>query len=93
MSTKVALFWHRRDLRLHDNTGLYYALCSGLPVVPIFIFDKNILDPLSDKADRRLNFIHQHLGGIQKELKGMGSTLDVRYVYPEELWEKYLTDY
>lgn len=90
---KVALFWHRRDLRLHDNTGLYEALNSGLPVVPIFIFDKNILDPLEDKADRRVNFIHHQLSEIQQELEKTGKTMDVRYGYPEEVWEGLLSDY
>ena len=55
---KVNICWFRRDLRLHDNAALYYALKEGLPVVPVFIFDKNILDKLEDKGDRRIEFIH-----------------------------------
>ena len=43
---KVNLFWFRRDLRIHDNAGLYHALKGEFPVVPIFIFDKIILDEL-----------------------------------------------
>ncbi len=78
---------------MRDNTGLFHALSSDLPVIPIFIFDKNILDPLQDKADRRVNFIHEQLGHIQEKLKKQGTTLDVRYGYPEELWEEYLQDY
>jgi len=38
----VNIFWFRRDLRLQDNAGLYYALKDNLPVLPIFIFDRNI---------------------------------------------------
>ena len=52
--SKISIFWFRRDLRLHDNAGLFHALNSGNPVLPIFIFDKNILDKLEDKRDRRV---------------------------------------
>jgi deoxyribodipyrimidine photo-lyase len=52
---EIAIFWHRRDLRTTDNAGLYHALKSGLPVVSIFIFDKNILDKLANKSDKRVN--------------------------------------
>ena len=44
----VNLFWFRRDLRLHDNAGLLQALRSDRPVLPVFIFDRNILDHLED---------------------------------------------
>ncbi len=36
---KIVVFWFRRDLRSHDNTGLSNALNSGFKVLPIFIFD------------------------------------------------------
>ncbi len=55
--TPVSLFWFRRDLRLDDNAGLYHALKSGNPVLPVFIFDKEILDQLEDKDDARVTFI------------------------------------
>ncbi len=42
----INVFWFRRDLRLNDNAAFYYALKSGFPVLPVFIFDKNILDKL-----------------------------------------------
>ena len=62
MSTEIAIFWHRRDIRNNDNAGLYHALKSGLPVLPLFIFDKNILDKLEDKAvpkwDIYTSYIH-----------------------------------
>ena len=54
---KVNICWFRRDLRLQDNAALYYALKDTLPVIPIFIFDKAILDLLEDKTDRRVEFI------------------------------------
>ena len=59
----VNIFWFRRDLRLDDNAGLYHALKEGKPVVPVFIFDRNILDELEDKKDRRVEFIHLCFAG------------------------------
>ena len=57
----INIFWFRRDLRLNDNAGLYHALKSDQPVLPIFIFDQNILDDLEDKKDARVQFIHETL--------------------------------
>jgi deoxyribodipyrimidine photo-lyase len=91
--TKISLFWFRRDLRLHDNAGLYHALKSGNPVLPIFIFDKNILDKLEDKSDRRVEFIHNTLSEIQAELKQLGSLLLIKYGTPEEIFPELLNTY
>ena len=66
MSIPVNVFWFRRDLRLHDNAGLYQALRQGKPVVPIFIFDRNILDELDEREDRRVEFIHSSLQELQR---------------------------
>lgn len=84
---KIAVFWFRRDLRLHDNAGLYYALKSGLPVLPLFIFDKSILDQLDNKADQRVTFIYQTLSGLKKELQSLGSDIEVRYGSPADVWK------
>lgn len=89
----VTLFWFRRDLRIEDNAGLYYALRSGCPVVPIFIFDQHILDSLDDPADRRVTFIHDMLVQINKQLVSKGSSLDVRYGLPEEIFPALLKEY
>lgn len=93
MYQQVSIMWFRRDLRISDNAALYHALRSGFPVVPIFIFDRNILDKLEDKNDRRVEFIHGALQGIQNELKALGSSLDVRYGFPDKIWPQLLTDY
>ena len=58
MKPQVNIMWFRRDLRLDDNAALYHALKDSNPVIPVFIFDKNILDDLEEKADRRFQFIH-----------------------------------
>jgi deoxyribodipyrimidine photo-lyase len=46
---KFVVFWFLRDLRLHGNQGLFQVLKSGLPVLPIFIFDAEILGKLGSK--------------------------------------------
>jgi deoxyribodipyrimidine photo-lyase len=74
--------WFRRDLRLKDNAGLYHALKAGLPVLPIFIFDTEILDQLEDKTDARVSFIHQSLQEMQTELLELGSSLEVLHGKP-----------
>jgi deoxyribodipyrimidine photo-lyase len=72
---KICLFWFRRDLRLDDNNGLYQALCSGLPVLPLFIFDTSILKSLTNKTDLRLQLVHAELQQIQQLLRQAGSSL------------------
>lgn len=93
MSIAVNVFWFRRDLRLHDNAGLYHALKQGKPVVPIFIFDRNILDELDEREDRRVEFIHSSLQELQRLLAVIGSTLDVRYGFPCDTWKQLTKDY
>jgi deoxyribodipyrimidine photo-lyase len=90
---KVAIFWFRRDLRLEDNAGLYHALKSGFKVLPIFIFDRNILDKLENKNDQRVEFIHKALTDIQEQLLSFGSSLLIMYGYPTEIWENLMSDF
>ena len=84
---QLNIFWFRRDLRLNDNAGLYRALKSGNPVVPIFIFDKNILDKLEDRSDARVTFIHDTITELKAELEKLGSTLLVFYDEPIKVWQ------
>jgi len=93
MGLPVNIFWFRRDLRLHDNAGLYHALKEAKPVVPVFIFDRNILDELEDRKDRRIEFIHAALHEIKQSLEKIESTLDVRYGFPNEIWKQLIKDY
>ena len=89
----VNIFWFRRDLRLTDNAGLYHALKGNNPVLPIFIFDKNILDKLNDKSDKRVAFIHAALQAMQTSLISLGSSLEVFYSTPAEVFEKLASNY
>jgi deoxyribodipyrimidine photo-lyase len=93
MKQTINIIWFRRDLRLADNAALYYALKESKNVLPIFIFDKNILDDLGDKTDKRVEFIYNALQEIQTQLVELGSTLEVFYTTPinalSQLLEKY----
>ncbi|MEO0339522.1 MAG: deoxyribodipyrimidine photo-lyase, partial [Bacteroidota bacterium] len=93
MNQAISIFWHRRDLRLEDNAGAYEALKGNYPVLPLFIFDKHILDKLEDKDDARVTFIHQEIERLHQELKELGSTIIVKYGYPEEVWTSLLEEY
>ena len=88
----LAIHWFKRDLRLADNAALYYALKSGIPVQPIFIFDTEILNKLEDKSDARVTFIHQELSLLKQELQALGSDLLVYYGNPVELWPSILEE-
>lgn len=89
---KVTIFWFRRDLRLHDNVGLYYALKENKNVLPIFIFDTEILDKLP-KDDARVNFIHDQLVKIDYQLKTIDAGLNVYHGKPQEVFQEILNQY
>jgi deoxyribodipyrimidine photo-lyase len=93
LNSPITIFWFRRDLRLHDNAGLYHALKGSKPVLPIFIFDRNILDELGDPKDRRVEFIHSALREMQQQLLKLGSTLDTRYGKPLDVFAALLKEY
>ncbi len=81
------IFWHRRDLRIHDNAGLFKALKTSEAVQPIFIFDRNILD-LLPKNDQRVLFIYQHVQKLKEAYRKLGSDLWVFYGIPLEILPK-----
>ncbi|MCU0435139.1 MAG: DNA photolyase family protein [Bacteroidia bacterium] len=90
---EAVAFWFRRDLRLKDNAGLFHALKTSKPVLPVFIFDREILDKLDDKADRRVVFIHRALQEMANELAALGSVLITRHGKPAEVWAQLLREY
>jgi deoxyribodipyrimidine photo-lyase len=93
MMKRCCIAWLRRDLRLEDNAALYHALKSGQPVLPLFIFDRNILDDLDDPADARVSFLHATLGELSEQLQGLGSSILVRYGKPLEVWSSLLEEF
>ena len=89
---KVTFFWFRRDLRLEDNTGLFHALQSDFPVIPVFIFDDEILDNLP-KEDARVNFIYDSLEKINQELKTIDSSLLIKKGKTFEVWNSLIGEF
>jgi len=90
---KISLFWFRRDLRFHDNAGLFAALKANTPVLPIFIFDTTILETLEDKADARVNFIHQSIAELRTKFQSIGSDLKVMFGLPLECFKELHSNY
>jgi deoxyribodipyrimidine photo-lyase len=74
-----ALVWFRRDLRDYDHAALYHALKHARQVVCAFVFDREILDALTDPADRRVEFIHASVTELQQALQARGGGLVVRH--------------
>ncbi len=89
---EIVVFWFRRDLRLIDNTALSQALSSGYPVLPVFIFDQNILNELAND-DPRFNFIYQNLKSIHQKLSKNGSSLLCKHGDPIEVFQSLLKPY
>jgi len=93
MKQAINIFWFRRDLRLDDNVGFYEALKSDNPVLPIFIFDSEILDKLS-KDDARVTFIHQTLQDMKQTLQDkLNSSIAILHGKPKHIYKQLIKDY
>ncbi|MGE6395188.1 cryptochrome/photolyase family protein [Chryseobacterium scophthalmum] len=90
---KINIFWFRRDLRLSDNTALNATLKSDQKILPIFIFDTEILDQLENKSDRRVDYIHQALEGINNELKSHQSGIKTYLGKPLEIFKEIINEF
>lgn len=88
----IAVFWFRRDLRLEDNSALSAALDGGLPVLPVFIFDEEILKEFGSD-DRRLGFIYERLEAMHQKLHKLGSGLYCVRGNVMEIWARLLGEY
>lgn len=87
-------FWFRRDLRLNDNHGLFRAVelakANNTRVQCVFVFDKSILEKLENRRDARVQFIHNEIQSLQKQLQEVGGDLTVWYGEPVTLWQQQL---
>lgn len=93
MNKKVSIFWFRRDLRLQDNAGLYHALKTDHPVLPIFIFDTEILQSLP-KNDARVSFIYESLQALQNNLEeNYGSSIAIYHGKPLDTFRSLLNQF
>jgi deoxyribodipyrimidine photo-lyase len=86
MKKEVSIFWHRRDLRIDDNVGLCAACQSSHEVLPLFIFDTNILNQL-EKNDARVQFIHQQVLILQTKYQEQGGSLQIMVGKPTEVFK------
>ena len=88
MKQTLNIFWFRRDLRLDDNHGLYEALQGEYQVLPIFIFDSDILERLP-QDDARVTFIYETLQAINDKLqKDYGSAISIYFGKPLEIYQQ-----
>ena len=87
----MTIFWFRRDLRLEDNTGLFYALKNGEDVLPIFIFDDIIISQLP-QDDARVSFIHWQLQRMQNQLRAVGKSLAIFHGSPLEIFTRLVAE-
>lgn len=91
--SKINIFWFRRDLRLDDNSGLSASLKSGQKIIPIFIFDTEILDQLENKSDRRVDYIHQALAEMHEELKKRNSGIKIYHGKPLQIFKEIIKEF
>lgn len=91
--TEISIFWFRRDLRIHDNVGLFHALNSSFLVLPIFIFDVEILSRLENKKDARVEFIHESLKELKKEINQRGGDLWIHHGKPIDVFKQIANQY
>ena len=80
---KNALVWFRRDLRDFDHAALYYALKSSTQVFCVFVFDTEILNALTNKADLRVEFIWESVRELKIALQAKGGDLIVLHGYTQ----------
>ncbi|HUR10382.1 MAG TPA: deoxyribodipyrimidine photo-lyase [Flavitalea sp.] len=88
MKEKIAICWFRRDLRIEDNAALFHALKENEKVLPLFIFDRNILDQLEDPSDGRVAFIHAAVTNLNHALHEHQSSIAVYFGFPLKIFRE-----
>lgn len=91
-TNKMNIFWFRRDLRTEDNAGLFHALNAGFPVLPVFIFDTEILDKL-EKKDARVLLIYQLIKKLKDNCEENGSSMYVFHGKPLDAFQMIFSEY
>ena len=89
---EICICWFRRDLRIEDNSSLYHALNSGYPVLPVFIFDTEIISGL-ERDDKRLIFIYQTVLELKLKFESDGSSILIRVGKPERIFGDLFSNY
>ncbi len=89
---EISIYWFRRDLRLQDNVALFEALGDNYAVLPIFIFDEEILKELP-KNDARVTFIHETLEKLNSELQVNHSSIYIKKGNVAVIWRQLLNEF
>ena len=89
---KISIFWFRRDLRLHDNKGFFRALQSEEKILPIFIFDTEILKKIP-KDDARISFIFSELKAMNTHLESFETEIKMFHGNPKDIFKSLLNKF
>jgi len=89
---KISIFWFRRDLRLHDSKALFHALQSEEKILPIFIFDIDILKKIP-KDDARISFIYSELKAMNMHLESFGTEIKMFHGNPKDVFRSLMKNY
>jgi len=81
--SELILFWHRRDLRISDNTGLAAARKRSSKVVGVFCLDRNLLER-DDVAPARVQYMIGCLQALQERYAQAGSQLLILHGDPKQ---------
>jgi deoxyribodipyrimidine photo-lyase len=88
----MRVFWHRRDLRTHDNVGLSAAASGTVAdeVIPVYVYDKGVLSTI---GDRQRAFILRGVKDLKQRYKELGTDLMIRSGTPEEVLTEVANEY
>ena len=86
MKSPRILFWHRKDLRLHDNKSLMKSLEISHYITSIYIFDSN--SQLDFNAESRKWFLGESLKELSQSWRHSGSRMIVDEGEPIKLIPK-----
>jgi len=81
--SNLILFWHRRDLRISDNTGLAAARQKSQKVVGVFCLDPNLLER-DDVAPVKVTYMIGCLQQLQQRYTQVGSQLLILHANPTQ---------
>jgi len=68
MSSKTAIVWFRRDLRLSDNPALHAAYENGYSIIPLYILDDEPPEDGTEMGGAHRVWLHHSLTSLDKDL-------------------------
>lgn len=88
----VAVVWYRLDLRLADNPALHAATKTGLPVIPLFIWQPDEEGRWAPASASRW-WLHQSLTALDAQLRQLGSRLVIRRGPTSEVFRQLIAEH